>query len=365
MADPIDFQSYLAGDLTYQDAINAINQARAADQAALDASRYQSLINYGELPDTSAAPQSVQDFLAAIPQSIKDAVALATNAGWSQVAQRQRTYNLAQSLMRGNLGERGIIRSSDYGYLTNKNLRDQQIGQAGDLQTMLSNWLTAQQNYLSQLDSLRGQQTDAANAAWQRMIAAINAQATTPTAPTPAPANPDANPNNPDLVPNRFVPTPTTTPGLNIPAVDDQGYAIPDPNGYPYVYPGSPTTPFVPDFSGPYDPSGALSLEPKTNIDTPAYGNQGVAAPYNTPTSPAVPDFYTPTVTDVPGGQSYDFTPAQDQQISQDPNALQYVPSDAASSYEPPSAPPPGYGTTLPGSSRPSTYYQIQRNMRD
>ena len=144
MADPIDFNSFLAGDLTYQQALGAIEDARRADEAQRNAAVYQGLINYGELPQAPAGTsQSVTDFLNSIPQSVKDAVGLNTTAGLSQLAQRLQTQRDAQSLMRGNLGERGIIRSGDYAYLTNKNARAEQLARATDLQNLMGGFNTS------------------------------------------------------------------------------------------------------------------------------------------------------------------------------------------------------------------------------
>jgi hypothetical protein len=397
----IDFNAYLAGNELYQQQIDAINKAQTFDETQRNAAIYQGLINYGELPQTvdangqpiAGVSQNVLDFLGTIPQSVKDAVGLATQGGLSQLAQRLQTQRDAQSLMRGNLGERGIIRSGDYAYLTNKNARAEQLARAGDLQGLLGGFNTAWGTFLDQMAGLRGERGTASQSAWQRMMDAINAKAaadalaaqTTPTVPDIP--NPNANPNNPTLVPNMFEPTPTNTPGLNIPAVDEQGYAIPqgplypDPTDIGGFHQGAlPSTPFTPLDNGPWDPSGpngenVLSMEPRTNIDTLAYGPQGVANPdpvYNTPTvdpyagyiqgsagqgSEYAGDPYDPYAGYVQGsaGQGSEY-------VSDQPN--DYAPLVA--DYLNFAAPVPGYGGPAPAGApagSTSTYYQNQRNM--
>ncbi|HKB41899.1 MAG TPA: hypothetical protein VKD72_36065 [Gemmataceae bacterium] len=169
----IDFNAYLAGDLTYQDALREIAARRTAAELQRNADWYAPLVQYGEIPTLFATGEPLGFD---VPQSIRDAAALATSSGFSTVGQLARQYLDAQSLMRGNLGERGLIRSGDYAYLTNRNLYARQLGQATALNALQGGLNQTQRNYLALLDTLRGQQSDAATAAWGRMIDEINAK---------------------------------------------------------------------------------------------------------------------------------------------------------------------------------------------
>lgn len=260
----IDFGSYLAGDQTYQAAINAIAASRQSDLDSLNATREAGLIRYGEVPTNPDG--SVQNLGFDIPQSWADLAAQATRGGVSQVAQLAQAYLDNQSAVRGNLGERGTIRSGDYAYLTNRNLRARQVGQFNAQDTMMQGLNDAQKNYLALLSQLNSDQSSAGTDAFNRMVALINSAALRSAAIPPAAQDPVTPPLGPIGVQDI---TTTQGPGL-------------DPNsGYSPRDPSNPTIPYTPVYVG--DPAG--SYEPKTASDTSAYSDV-----YNTPTSPSVPD---------------------------------------------------------------------------
>jgi len=163
---PIDYSAALAGDETLHDALAAIAASRTANLSQLNALHYNDLVRFGEIPANVGFD---------VPQQYRDLAAQATAAGFSTIGQLQDKYRDLQSGMVGRLGERGLIRSGDYGFQTNRLLRQQGVERANALDALMQGFNTERGSYLDTENQLNQQAAQANQDAWQRLIDKINA----------------------------------------------------------------------------------------------------------------------------------------------------------------------------------------------
>lgn len=215
-----DLQKLIESDPLYMQTQQDIAAQRAGDQAALTAARQRDLIQYGSIPDLSAAGSSlglVGNVGDDITDTVKQLAQQNTSAGLSTTAQLQQAYNDAVKSTQDDLTARGLLSSGETGYQLGRDNQNYTSSTNSALQQLLDALAGLQSSYLTNENSRQSALEQAAAAAAGRI------PVTTAPAPDPGLVG-SLNPGGQPI---------TITPGVNdqVPQASLPDFTNPDITG--------------------------------------------------------------------------------------------------------------------------------------
>ncbi len=180
MATP-DYLKLLEGYPGLAQQLRSIDAAGGLNQAQLSEQRQRALATFGQIPDnldtplTGGAADAGGTVNADIDQATRDLAGNLTRGGVSTVAQLQRQYDAQRNTGIARLAAHGLARSGGVGQTIREALGGRERALFGANQSLMDQLGQAYQGFLTQQGTLRGQQTDAVNAAQTGLGAQIAA----------------------------------------------------------------------------------------------------------------------------------------------------------------------------------------------